>query len=372
MNDTNIFNYSLNNRTSNIDNINDIIYTPEILFELKNKSSVFYFTGFNNEYITIRCPFCGDSKKSPHKAHLGIFKDIPIFKCLRCNKMGRVDRLLSMILDKPIKLKNIIKEEYKELLSFKTNISLSDNILKSNININREETKFGLTDQSLTSKYLYLYKRLNINELPLYLNKTLIDDKTFITNRLKNFFTKLNFTYDDNFIENIYNTHVYFLSDRGSFLIGRKIIDDNSKYRYSVIAENKMLDFISIRNPYKSYEYGSILSNDKINICVTEGIFDMLKAIEIEQFRNTIDLFIISRGKYINKLFLYINIFFNIYKANVHYLLDNTDDVDPIYYKSVSEKNKFMINKSYLWKIHNRKDFGDYLPGDKIERFIFK
>jgi hypothetical protein len=60
--------------------------------ELKSVLSVCYFNN-SRSHIIIRCPFCGDSDRSPQKGHFYICSQPPyLYKCHRCGESGLFTR----------------------------------------------------------------------------------------------------------------------------------------------------------------------------------------------------------------------------------------------------------------------------------------
>ena len=335
-----------------------IIYKKEIIKELQQSLSFFKMT--NPDYIVIRCPLCGDSKKTKNKGHLGIAKDRPVWNCLRCNKGGRTDKLFSLLLNRKLSLLDIIEEEYKEQIVYNSTFKFSGTYFKNTKS--KSEISLGFSEETTSDKIEYFKKRIKQDQIPDYMNNVIIDDKDFIVNNyLKTGIKFRDFSIEDSvFFDNYYNENIFFMSDRCSFIVSRDITG-KAKMRYNIISENKLLDYISFLNPNKKYE-NSIFEKRNINVCIGEGIFDVLNAAEIDYFKNEIDIFIVAMGKNIKNVFRYLNIFYNIFSFDLHLLLDNTEDVDLNKFKYVIRSCNFMVNSVKLYRAEGRNvfDFGDY------------
>lgn len=354
--------------------VKSVIYEDNILKELYDTQTIIQETGAMNQYISILCPFCEGNDKGRDHGHMGIFKFIPVFKCVKCNAKGRVDKLFEKLFNRPILLTDIIKEEYKDIISYKSGVKISKDAFVRNFG-DRAIVR-GFNEESNPMKIGYLNNRLNNHDnLPTYVNTLVMDEKSFIQEKLKEYYLNRydNYIPDEAFLEKMYNDYVFFISDRGSFIHGRAI-DDNNPKRYRTFSFNRTLDYITLKNPFKQSNINhTFLSTGIVNVCVGEGIFDMLNVIEAKtvgiNFKDIIDIFTFSMGKDIRNVLLYLNIFYSVFKINLHVLLDNTEDVKLKYYKNLKRYNSFIINEMYVYKIKNKKDFGEYYVGDQFDQF---
>lgn len=62
-----------------------------------------------NSEIWVRCPFCGDSKRDPTKAHMTINPAKALYHCRKCNAGGRMtySQLLKLLYDQNIALEDL-------------------------------------------------------------------------------------------------------------------------------------------------------------------------------------------------------------------------------------------------------------------------
>lgn len=315
-------------------------------------------TNYDNK-ISIRCRFCGDSKKS-NNSHLGLlFKEnIIVYNCLRanCGKKGIVNRDFLKLYNFDAKfIKTFIREsslgKFKE---FKFKIRGDDHK-------NDYIRKIKFSDNVMKDKLDYLNGRLNINSgLSNY--KIVLDFKDFFKINYVNYNS---FTEKELYIiELLQKKYVGFVSWNNSLLICRNIDSTDRKNRY--------YNFHFDRSNEKSTTYFIPKKIDylskKPRIIIAEGIFDLINIKNVfYKENNDNEIFAAINGinnlSHTLKLILRLTGFFDselfIYSDNDVKLSRYLDILKPFYFK---ETNIF-INK-------DNKDFGQYREGFNIQKIL--
>lgn len=247
----------------------------------------------SHDETMIRCPHCGDSKKSKRSTHLYIHNIPPfMYYCQRCNASGFVDsKFLSLLNSNNSYINNYVNNSYNNYLS----------------QLNR---KYGKSFIDRKTKVLNYYPKqytdLEVNKIN-YINNRLgikleekdIDLYKIILN-MNDFYENNNFEVDngENFKINDINQNYfsYMLNDRNT--INCRLINNgrNSKKHYkhrifkSLAEESNR--FYSITNDIK-------LDRDVYNVHIAEGFFDIISIFNhiYNKKMNDNDIFIANNGK---------------------------------------------------------------------------
>lgn len=326
---------------SNIENV-----IGEFIKENKKPS---YLTT-NKKEISIRCPYCGDSRKNKSSTHLYIELRSPFkFYCHKCNTGGVLN-------NQTLRDFGIFNQDIATAISaHKTKLKFK------NLNLSTQTRKFKQPElvvvESESSKKAveYFNQRYNSNY-----------DNDYIVNKFKAITDADEFFKKNNIKPNgFYNFKdaIGFLSSDGTHIVFRDI-SGKAKTRYF----NLNLDQSENETSNKIYNLRSSIDilQEKITLVITEGIFDIIGVYEhfykgTENEKNTI--FAAACGKsynavilnYIRKGFLDLDI--KIYSDN---------DVPITFLKDIKNASIYQKNLSIeVFYNKKEKDFG--VPKDQIE-----
>lgn len=251
----------------------------------------------SGDETVIRCPFCGDSKKSKFSAHLYIKNEAPFkYYCQKCNNFGIVNDKFLMRLD-----------AYE--VGFVNEISMAQTKYQMNMN-----KKYGVNSFLKINQDDIIYKPNQVGELEQrkldYISNRLgikftVDDvdKYKIVLNLKDFYenNKIDFSKLSDkrlyFLDKLNENYISFLLYDTSMLACRNINDNVDKkekfYKlklYENIDDSKR--FYSIRNDID-------LNNRVFNIYMAEGIFDIISIYNnlVEDKNANNNLFMANNGK---------------------------------------------------------------------------
>lgn len=315
--------------------------------------------------IAIRCPYCGDSKKSTDSTHFYIYLTPPYgCHCFKCQAH----------------IYSFNSELMKDLNIYDVNLSNEMALIQKDYKYNSEKSK---THLNFNTNNLYIPKyRGAKNELIKlnYLNNRLgtninIDD----CNKFKiiiNFkeFLKINnideYTEKESMIDVLYKYCIGFLSYDNNYIIFRSLDERLTNFRYHNYRINPNFEgtkkFYIIRNNV------DILS-EKLNVIITEGIMDIL-GVYHHLYKNNYDenknnyLFISCNGKSYNLLFRHLARL-GFLEQNISIYSDS--DVNLNFYKSLKRKNillKYSNFSVYYNDIYNSKGKSDFgVSKDKIK-----
>lgn len=222
-------------------------------------------------FVTVRCPFCGDSRKNPNNAHLYIKiivdkDDRQWYKCQRCQEGGLVDDFL---LDSLGIYDPILSELQKE-----RNKNISKIVGKKGYRYNKIPTLKLLPplDNIYTdAKIKYIENRLGIKlSIQDILNYKMVLNywDFFKYNYIKQF------TRHSNIIEGLDKNYIGFLTTKNEFINSRKIYDDYDDYfkryiNYNIFGlKDNTIRLYTITNKI------DLMKNFKI--IMAEGIFDII------------------------------------------------------------------------------------------------
>lgn len=327
----------------------------------------------NGRNITVRCPYCGDSKHADH-GHFSILLDITsddpmLYRCFRCNESGILtpqvledlnlgyDRTLSRNLEIVNKLStssSYFKDKVKNFcVPSQQNSNL--NLIKLNYINNRLGTNISLEDCCTYKIILSFWEFIKANKIPVD-----TPDST-------------GFILKSSIVNTLERSYVGFLSANNNKIVFRDISNDNSGYlgRYYKVT----LDVLN-RSPNTFYSLVSkfdLLYNQPINIYLAEGTFDILSVylnLKPEQSQNT--LFFASCGYSFSTIVKYL-IYMGVNTDITLHIYSDKDKTD--------EDHKRLLNNPFyrIWIsniiIHRNiydgeKDYG--VPLDRIEDYSYK
>ncbi len=189
--------------------------------------------------FSIRCPFCGDSAKNKQHTHLYASKYIlpdypqPVFYCMRCGESGTIKKLLRQLKISASKVEievpTISSENIRENIYFERNNKRQD-------------------------KIEYVKQRLNLQELPKWIDDTIVD--SFKIPEKRNLERMLNYDF------------VGFTSYRKSRVNCRNIKSNNIRY-ITLSKDFKKDHYIVQPKDIKLLQKGTII--------LAEGVFSLLR-----------------------------------------------------------------------------------------------
>jgi len=317
-----------------------MIYTPETIDILKNNLSIIQNT--SGHYIT-RCIYCGDSQKHKTKGHLYISKSKSVYRCVRCEEAGRIEKLIFDLVGVKKRITTIIKKDALKTLSIQQleDFTINRNFKKSVIIPEQHPEKFE-------NKYNYLMDRFpTVKMFDMLKDRIIYDIKDFAErNFIKIHKRKLFNFFQDKFVG--------FLSYNKSLVILRNI-DQESDFRYYIW---KLGDVV---NDFFVYD-NLVEEKEKVTLIVSEGLFDIFN---IMHFEDPYELYTVAAGKLFNRA-----IKFTMIEKCVTYfdkiIILSDDDVHLNFYKKNLNKYKNVCKSIQIWYNKNGKDFGQKTKVDKI------
>ena len=301
--------------------------------------------------LYVRCPHCGDSKKSKSSAHLYIQMKPPFkFYCQKCGYSG------------------VLSQELLDQLQV-YNSSVVDNINEANKTIKKDTSVRRIrynkinyeekeTSQSVESLN-YFNKRFGVNETLESLKKFKIvcDPIQFF----EYYFNKTNFQVSYNPRFDYYHA-LGFLSSDNKYLICRDT-SGNQELRYTNVSLSND-DRSKIYNIKTKIDYLC----DKVTLVITEGIFDAI-GIYYKEYSDKENVIVAAAC---GKSFLQvIEYFMKMGFLNLDIKIYSDADVDISFYKTVKQKSKFVKNQQ-LEVYYNTlgKDCGVFKDKISLKKFL--
>lgn len=301
--------------------------------------------------ITIRCPYCGDSR-NPRSAHLGVkFGHLPVYHCFICDESGVVNArfLKDMQIDEKI-IKKFVKYQ-------KSNIYKSlPNVKEVSFSKNKYDYQFVYLKESDQYKYLSERFKMEFSEDDIKNFRVILDPVSFLHGADLPAETKA----DINRTIRL-DRYIGFLTQDSNQAVFRAL-DRETEPRFY----NLMLKETNYRKLYVINNALDIKAK-KFNFVLTEGIFDLIGVYKHfyeggDKISNT--LFVAALGKSfqepINRLIQSGFLNFDIYL-----FADTSKDVDVNFYIE-------LFSNPYIEEIYvarntkeGEKDFG--VSFDRIE-----
>jgi hypothetical protein len=305
--------------------------------------------------ISIRCPYCGDSRRNPNATHMGInFEKHTMFHCFKCDESGVVNAkfLKDVGIDDKI-IKKFVK--YR-----KTHIYDSEPSIKE-VKFDRGTYDYKFIYDKNSKQYKYLSERFkmdfsedDIKRFKIILNPTMFLS-TFSAAKIKELDVKIDL-----------KDYIGFLTQDGNQAVFRAIDKDKNPRFYNLTLEET------------DYRKLYVINNDvnikekKFKFVLTEGIFDLIGVYmhfykHDDQLSNTI--FVAALGKSfhepINRLIQSGFLDFEIYL-----FADSSEDIDVKFYED-------LFSNPYIDDIYvanntkeGEKDFGVSLDRIQFDDFI--
>ena len=315
----------------------------------------------NRKELSIRCPYCGDSRKNPKSSHLYVHiepnDDEPFtFYCQRCKTGGIVNT----------EFFKMIKSNNSDLVINieKFNKSKKSNKKFFNKELRRTKIEVPIPENNKLNLYKlkYINKRLGTNlsfsDLPDY--KIILNLYDFLDlNKIKKLSCKEQFadTLDANFLG--------FLSYDNNYIVFRNL----SKTELPELRYHNYNIFGNYDNTKKFYIMPNSIDllEDTITVILTEGCFDLLSVyFNIEKDKKN-KIYAAVNGIGYNAV---LNEIIRMGFLNINLKIYGDNDQDIRQYKSL--KNEFFpfVKRIELYTNILSKDFGDINNGIKIKKTL--
>lgn len=249
-----------------------------------------------NTEITVRCPFCGDSKNLKHQ-HLYIsiphsIDELSFYHCKLCSAKGIVDEeFLRKIGCYDSNLLVNVAKHNSEVMSMPKYKQLKS------INIYPLHNKYITDGENTKAKLNYINRRMGANFTynDILALKIILNLKDVIrTNRLE-------LTRYPNICDQLDKYFIGFISYDNSFCTMRKVFDNVEVYNS---INNRYVNYHLLNKIDESKNYYviptqyNILSNEPIKIHITEGAFDVLSVFyNLNRCNYKQSIYIASGGK---------------------------------------------------------------------------
>lgn len=290
---------------------------------------------------SVRCPYCGDSKKNPNDSHCYIkwtMDDSPLlFNCFLCNTSGVVDKKFLDLIG--------VKKDLSELVAFNRSNRIpsiqnkSVDIIAGDVDMNSKQVKYiehrlgpGLTLEDY-SKFRIL---ANIENVVPYVSS----DK--IRNSLPSNMDS-----------------VSFLTNDKTVILTRLFEDGDIRWKKLRIIPNEGKSFYVIQSSF------DLFTNEEITINIAEGIIDVISI-----YKNFNDhgpaLFIAALGSdYIDALIYSVNL--GVIGKNVRVNIYMDADQNQKRLMSELKKYRWLYNGIFVYRNVLSKDVGVRIENIKLE-----
>lgn len=307
----------------------------------------------NSQQLSIRCPFCGDSRKNPKSTHFYIkinFKeDEPVvFNCFKCDTSGIMNpSVLRTIGINDLDINSsLLSYNKKAMRGMKRQLGVTDNNFNFKIpvadpNNERNIVKKDYLDERLGIKTTF-EELANLRVIFRFIDFLKINEIDTITTS-KQKAIMLN------------NDYMGFLTTRQEFINFRQVYTENKGKRYE-----KYSIFSNIDNTRKFYTIPNevdLLSPKKFTINIAEGVFDILGIyyhIYEKENKNMIYTAACGSGftsviKYFIKMGVFNNVDINIF---------SDEDHPPAFYKKLVKEIQPWVDTINLYYNERYKDYG--------------
>lgn len=313
--------------------------------------------------ISIRCPYCGDSKRNPRATHMGVKfmpttqYPVPAYHCFKCDESGSINgRFL-----KDVGIDNVVIKKY--LKYRKSSVYKSTPVIKE-VSFSKSTYEYNFRYLKDSEQYKYLSERfkMEFDEDDIKRFKVILDPNGFLDNLYRGL-SKAERKEIEPKID--LSRHIGFLTQDGNQAVFRAVNKDVEPRFYNMtIKETDYRKLYIIDNEID-------VKANKFNFVLTEGVFDLIGVYkhfykDSNQLSNTI--FVAALGKSfqepINRLIQGGFLNFDIFLFS-----DSSDDVDLDFYIE-------LFKNPYIDEIHvanntkaGEKDFGVSLDRIEFEDF---
>lgn len=314
----------------------------------------------NKKEISVRCPYCGDSKSNLSATHLYIEMKPPFkFHCFKCETSGVLSQ-----------------EVFRDLGIFNTDLSLAiinaNKQFRSNSGIQKVSYKKHKLINNAYDSYssrnavLYFNNRYGTN----YSNESLIRAFRAVTDPIQ-FFKDNNIKVPDGIFD--YSNAIGFISSDSSHIVFRDI-SGKSKKRYNNLNLFPYDDISSISKTYNIPTDIDIMK-EKVTLVITEGIFDIIGVYNHFYNNEKNMIFAAACGKAYNAVILnYIRMGF----LNLDIVIYSDADVNINFYRSLKSNSPYLKNSKitvfyndlYEQETGYGKDYGVRKEDIKLKKII--
>ena len=310
--------------------------------------------------INIRCPYCGDSKRNPSAAHMGVkfIPDnkvpIPSYHCFRCDESGSINAKFL----KDVGVENDVIKKYMKYR--KTSVYRSQPVIKE-VKFDRGTYDYKFIYDVNSKQYKYLKNRFkmdfseeDIKRFKIILNPTAFLS-TFSPEKIKQFDIRVDL-----------KDYVGFLTQDGNQAVFRATEKDKEPRFYNLTIEETDYRKLYVINNNVD------IKEKKFKFILTEGIFDLIGVYmhfyrDSDQLQNTI--FVAALGKSfqepINRLIQTGFLDFEVYL-----FADTSEDINLDFYSD-------LLSNPYIDEVYvanntkeGEKDFGVSLDRIEFNDFI--
>lgn len=318
----------------------------ERLMDIRPKRKV------NDSLLSIRCPFCGDSRKNLESTHLYIKiemkEDMPVvFMCHRCDTSGILTP--SVLRSLEINELNLNSGLIRYNKSALKNIPFQLGVINNNFNF-KVPTPDPNDERNIRKKEYYEGRfGVSTSFEELVELKTIFKLGDFLRH---NEIEKITSSKEKAISLN--NDYLGFLTAKNEFINFRKVYDSKFKRyeKYSILQ--------NIDNTRKFYTIPNeidLLSNKKVTINIAEGVFDIHGVYHhlYEKEKNNMVYAAVCGAGYVSviKYFIKMGIIDNV-DVNIY----SDDDRHPNFYRALVKELKPWVNRVELFYNDKSKDFG--------------
>lgn len=320
-----------------------MIYTTKSIDFFKNISSGMQYKETSKE-ISIRCPYCGDSKKDLTKKRFYISKTQPTFICFNCGRKGNIQRLFN---DYGVSITNENKNEY-------FNNSININTYDAEYYTRKNNISYSSFNNDMTNEQFEYFKKRFIdfskNDFD-FLSEKIIYNIDYIWKNIEH-----NKIYDEKWLSSQYKdlkNSIGFITYNNNKIAFRNL-NKNLDFRYknfSLTNEDYFSDYFSFYTPKYENNFSKPFS-----IVVAEGSFDILN-IYLKNLQDDADFYISSQSNNYSMIIKFLLTNTNKSWFNIYFYIDtdyNVKNLDNFYFF-----NKKYINTMNIFFNSNNKDFGE-------------
>jgi len=333
----------------------EIQFVKDLILRNKRPSS----QTTNRKEVTVRCPYCGDSKTDRNHMHMYI-EMMPPFKfyCHRCNVSGVLNT--QTLRDLEIYDNNLSASIIQANKTIKKKTGSKFKIDKKDTKLNKVDSPFA---QNATA---YFNSRFNT----IYTNDEIVDKFKAITNSAE-FFNANHVNVPTNsggYTLYDFNNSIGFLSSDGSHVIFRDLTGRQPKRYYNF---NLYHEESSTSNKLYNIKSGIDIMKDEITLVITEGIFDIIGVYETFYKDKEIDndyIFAAAAGKGYNAV---ISHYIRMGFLNLKVIIYSDADVKERFFRNLKDSSLYLKNnKLTIYYNTLEKDFGVSKDRIKLRRVI--
>jgi len=329
------------------------------LLKILNRLPVHQMTS-NKKEISIRCPYCGDSRKALSHSHLYINIDTDSdnflqYYCQRCKAKGFTNsEFLKNINSYDQNLVINIEKESKKNKS--KNYKRFKKIKKKNFNFPEYDKRDSINKVKLNYINKRIGAKLDYDDLKKYKIILNLYD-TLTANKVSTLTCKDNMgdTLDDNFIGFVSYDNNYIIMRN----LSKTVLPEMRYYNYNI--------YDDYNNTKKFYFIPAKINTmtERITLVISEGVFDILNVYFHIEKETENKLFAAVCGIGYNGV---IQEVIRMGFLDIDLVIYGDNDQDIEIYRGIKEDNKPFIRSITLYTNKKSKDFGDYKFGYELRK----